>query len=104
MKEVKDFQECLEYVNRLGIVNPSKPIGWRQQDLCAIVSTLEVMADKSSSVLHPFTCRHNRPGNARAYPFRIQFLRARSMGTSNLHFIIEVGKNSRLFGMEYPRP
>ena len=59
MKQVNSFQECLEYVNRLGIVNPSKPIGWRQQDLCAIVEKLEWLMGKR-------------------YPFKVRFCRKHS--------------------------
>jgi hypothetical protein len=103
MKEVRNFTECLEYVNRLGIVHPLKPFGWRQQDLCAIVATLEVMADMSSSVARVFRCRHSLPGDNSAYPFKVRFLRARSIESPHLHFAIEVGKNSRIMSMEYPR-
>ena len=41
MKRINNFQECLEYVNRLGLVNRSKPMGWRQANLVEIVARLE---------------------------------------------------------------
>ena len=66
MKQIKDFDECLEYVNRLGIVNKTKPIGWRQQELCAIVSHLQWLIG--------------------GYPFSITFHRIRSNKTGRLVF------------------
>ena len=42
MRTIKNFDEALKYVNRLGIVSPYKPIGWRQQDLCKIVQMLNI--------------------------------------------------------------
>lgn len=59
MKQVNNFDECLEYVNRLGIVSPSKPIGWRQSDMVAIVGKLEHLIGK--------------------YPFKVRYHRARSI-------------------------
>jgi hypothetical protein len=59
MKTVNDFQECLEYVNRLGIVSRSKPIHWRQANLCQVVEGIEELA-----------------GGRGAYPFKATFCRA----------------------------
>ena len=56
MKQVNDFQECLEYVNRLGIVSRFKPIGWRQADLCAIVDKLTWLM----GCRYPFKIRYHR--------------------------------------------
>jgi len=39
-KQVINYQDLIEYLNRLGIVHKDKPIGWRQQDLCAIADRL----------------------------------------------------------------
>ena len=38
MKTVNNWEELLEYVNRLGIIHKDKPIGWRQQEFIKIQS------------------------------------------------------------------
>ncbi len=70
-KMVINYQDLLEYLNRLGVVNPSKPTGWRQQDLCAMADRLIACA------------------KGRVFPFYIRFWREYSKGTSALYFSID---------------
>lgn len=41
MKQLNNWEETLEYVNRRGIVNPTMPIGWKQQVLMDNVTAIE---------------------------------------------------------------
>ena len=42
MAILKDFQDALIYINRLGIVtSPGMPIGWAQQRLCDVIKGIE---------------------------------------------------------------
>ena len=100
-KQVNSFNECLEYVNRLGIINPTKPIGWRQNDLVAIVHSLETASEWSGTKgTHIWKPRHNNVGYPKAYPFTVKFLRRNSEGSRVLRFYV----NGRLVEMQYPKP
>lgn len=73
MKQVNNFQECLEYVNRLGVVNPYKPIGWRQSDLCKIVEKLETAAvnQKQTNYPYPLTVVYHRAQSQHHMIFKV---------------------------------
>ena len=71
VKTVRDFEDCLEYVNRLGIVNKTKPIGWRQSDLCAIVTGLERIAGFHCNAIYPFTVTYKRGDSFQSLVFVI---------------------------------
>ena len=87
MKQINNFDECLEYVNRLGIVSPSRPIGWQQNDLVAIISELETASVNQKQTSYP-------------YPLKVQFHRGASQGVNWHRLIFRV--NGRY--MEMVRP
>lgn len=65
MKTLNNWQETLEYVNRIGVANPTMPIGWRQQVLMDNVNLIEGLsinkypiAVKYSRVNDEFTVNH----------------------------------------------
>jgi hypothetical protein len=56
MKILNTWEETLQYVNRLGLVNNKMPIGWKQQVLMANVNLIESLSiDK-----YPITVRYSR--------------------------------------------
>ena len=54
MKTLNNWQETLEYVNRLGLVSSSTPIGRKQQVLMANVKAIETMST------YPLQVRYSR--------------------------------------------
>ena len=71
MKKVSDYDELLHYVNRLGIVNKTKPIGWRQGDLCAIANALERIAQFHSNKPYPFLVKYHRKESLMSVVFTV---------------------------------
>lgn len=60
MVTINNYDELLTYLNGLGIVHPSKLIGWRQQDLCFYADTLKDLAKEYPFTLHYFRSRRRR--------------------------------------------
>ena len=54
MKVLYNWEETLEYVNRLGLVNRSMPIGWKQQVLMDNVVRIETIS------AYPLIVQYNR--------------------------------------------
>jgi len=102
MRTIKNFDEALKYVNRLGIVSPYKPIGWRQQDLCKIVEILEEESDKFVSahiapkIISPYEIKWPMP---KLYPLKVHFHRKLSRARHKLLFTV----NGKQIQFEYPR-
>ena len=69
MKTINNWEELLEYLNRLGVVNRHKPIGWRQEELMTILVKIESHVNTMPK-----------------YPFKIKYLRA--MSRTSLNFKI----------------
>ena len=64
MPTINNFNEALVYVNRLGIIYNTKPIGWRQKELCMIVELLEGLATFQDKT-YPFTVKYHRSKSTR---------------------------------------
>lgn len=79
MVKVQTYQELLTYLNGLGIVHPSKPIGWRQQDLCSFADDLQVLAGE--------------------YPFSIHYHRAKTQ--KNARYGVHFTVNGRTWALPY---
>lgn len=96
MPTINNFNEAMEYVNRLGIIYNTKPIGWRQKELCAIVEILEELATQRDKL--------NLSVVLKTYPFTIKYHRTQStkLGSTGLHFTINKEKyvisTKRVFG------
>jgi hypothetical protein len=70
MKELGSFQDTLEYVNRLGFVNPKDPIMYKHADLCAIASAIEKAADKAQAgTTYPISIRFHTFVSDHGYRF-----------------------------------
>jgi hypothetical protein len=79
MVKVQTYQELLTYLNGLGIVHPSKPIGWRQKDLCSFADDLQVLAGE--------------------YPFSIHYHRAKTQ--KNARYGLRFTVNGRTWALPY---
>ena len=92
MRTIKNFDEALKYVNRLGIVSPYKPIGWRQQDLCKIVEILEDASLRSKGFKKIMRCPYlfgvKYPVKSNAYPMKVHFNKKRSRYKKLLIFTV----------------
>lgn len=56
MKKLNNWEETLNYVNRLGVANRTMPIGWRQQVLMDNVNLIESLSVNK----YPIHVRYSR--------------------------------------------
>jgi hypothetical protein len=56
MTTINDYDELLTYLNRIGVVNKDKPIGWRQHDLCSIADKILFLRKRE----YPFNISYRR--------------------------------------------
>jgi hypothetical protein len=59
-KRLHNWEETLEYVNRLGLANPSMPIGWKQKVLMDNVNVIEALHDPKQPAVYPIDVRYSR--------------------------------------------
>jgi hypothetical protein len=59
MAKLNNWEETLAYVNRLGVANPTMPIGWRQQVLMANVNLIEGLHDPEQQI-YPLDVKYSR--------------------------------------------
>ena len=81
MKSVYNYQDLIQYLNRLGVVS-RRPIGWKQQDLCAMADRLLACAE------------------SRTLPFTVHFFRKWSV-TGGLKFSVGNYKNETVYQLPY---
>ena len=104
MRTIQNFDEALQYVNRLGIVSPFKPISWRQSDFCKIILKLE-----EESAHDKFVSAHIAPKiissseikwpSPKIYPLKVHFHRKLSRARHKLIFTV----NGKQIEFAYPR-
>ena len=81
MKMLYNYHDLLQYLNKLGVIG-HKPIGWKQQDLCAMADRLIACAKGG------------------VFPLSIHYWRKWSV-TGGLKFSVVCGKNSSIFQLPY---
>ena len=81
MKRVYNHHDLLQYLNKLGVIG-HRPIGWKQQDLCAMADRLIACAKGG------------------IFPFTIHFFRKWSV-TGGWKFSIGSDKNETVYQLPY---